>query len=296
MSLLIGTASWTDPTLLACGRFYPSDLRDARARLAFYASRFPLVEADSPYYGLPQATLTHAWAERTPPGFVFNLKLFRLFSGHPTPPSALPADLRHDLGWAPGDSRARFANQLPTAWRRELWRRYLQGLEPLRAAGKLGLVHCQFAPWIQRDARGLRLLDECAAQLEELDASVEWRHPSWWRDPATRAATLGALRERRLVHTIVDAPQGVAGSVPAVWAVTRDDIALLRLHGRNAAAWHSRAAASSSRFQYEYSDAELAELAASIRALPATHTHVVLNTNYQDQGMQNAARLRQALG
>jgi len=35
-----------------------------------------------------------AWAERTPAGFTFNIKAFSLFTQHPTPVRALPADLR----------------------------------------------------------------------------------------------------------------------------------------------------------------------------------------------------------
>lgn len=196
MRLLIGTASWTDPTLLACGRFYPPEASDAAARLRFYAARFPVVEADSPYYGLPAPETTHAWAQRTPGGFVFDIKAFRLFTGHQTPLRALPADLLRDLGWQAEDPRPCFDNQLPAAWRDELWRRFLLALEPLRAAGKLGLVHCQFPPWVRNDARGAARLDECARRLEDLDASVEFRHESWLRDAPAASATLARLRER----------------------------------------------------------------------------------------------------
>ncbi|MCJ9709863.1 DUF72 domain-containing protein, partial [Bordetella hinzii] len=238
MRLLIGTASWTDPTLLACGRFYPPEASDAAARLRFYAARFPVVEADSPYYGLPAPETTHAWAQRTPGGFVFDIKAFRLFTGHQTPLRALPADLLRDLGWQAEDPRPCFDNQLPAAWRDELWRRFLLALEPLRAAGKLGLVHCQFPPWVRNDARGAARLDECARRLEDLDASVEFRHESWLRDAPAASATLARLRERALVHTVVDAPQGFSNTVPAVWQTTREDLALVRLHGRNRQAWN----------------------------------------------------------
>ena len=41
----VGTASWTDKTLLASG-WYPDDAKSAEERLAYYASRFPVVEVD----------------------------------------------------------------------------------------------------------------------------------------------------------------------------------------------------------------------------------------------------------
>ena len=53
MSVLVGTASWTDKTLIACGRFYPKEATSAEARLRYYASRFPIVEVDSSYYAMP---------------------------------------------------------------------------------------------------------------------------------------------------------------------------------------------------------------------------------------------------
>ena len=46
-SILIGTSSWTDPTLVKDGNFYPPEAKSADKRLRFYASQFPLVEVDS---------------------------------------------------------------------------------------------------------------------------------------------------------------------------------------------------------------------------------------------------------
>ena len=51
--ILVGTCSWTAPTLIESGRFYPSWARSAEARLNYYASQFPMVEVDSTYYALP---------------------------------------------------------------------------------------------------------------------------------------------------------------------------------------------------------------------------------------------------
>ncbi|MBM3172673.1 MAG: DUF72 domain-containing protein, partial [Chloroflexi bacterium] len=43
--ILIGTCSWTDPTLLATD-FYPAEANTAEKRLQYYARHFPLVEID----------------------------------------------------------------------------------------------------------------------------------------------------------------------------------------------------------------------------------------------------------
>ncbi|MFJ0813060.1 DUF72 domain-containing protein, partial [Bordetella bronchiseptica] len=116
MNILIGTASWTDPTLLACGRFYPAAARTPQARLQYYATRFGMAEIDASFYALPDPHTAYLWAQRTPPGFVFNIKAFRLFTGHQTPRAALPADLRREV---PGAGDAVFDDQVPGAVRDE---------------------------------------------------------------------------------------------------------------------------------------------------------------------------------
>ena len=70
----LGTASWTDKPLIEAGTFYPLEARTPEARLRYYASRFPLVEADTTYYGLPTEQLTRSWVQRTPEGFTFDVK------------------------------------------------------------------------------------------------------------------------------------------------------------------------------------------------------------------------------
>jgi hypothetical protein len=52
-----------------------------------------LVEVDSCYYAMPLSANTQQWAERTPDDFVFNVKAFRLFTGHQTQPRIFPKAL-----------------------------------------------------------------------------------------------------------------------------------------------------------------------------------------------------------
>src|SRR6201986_3179580 len=80
----VGTASWTDRTLIESG-WYPPEANNPEKRLRYYARQFPLVEVDATYYALPAEQTARAWAERTPPGFTFNIKAFSLFTQHPTP-------------------------------------------------------------------------------------------------------------------------------------------------------------------------------------------------------------------
>ena len=137
MSILVGTASWTDKTLIDCGRFYPADCKTPEARLRFYASQFPLVEVDSSYYAMPAPATVQLWAERTPPGFVFNVKAFRLFTGHQTQPKVLHRDIQQAL--AARGAQNLYYRSTPPEISIELWRRFIEALAPLRhARGQAG--------------------------------------------------------------------------------------------------------------------------------------------------------------
>ena len=100
--ILIGTSSWTDPTLVKDGNFYPPDAKSAEGRLRFYASQFPLVEVDSTYYFPPSEKNSVLWIERTSPAFTFNIKAYSLLTNHPTKPESLYKDLQDS---APTDKR-----------------------------------------------------------------------------------------------------------------------------------------------------------------------------------------------
>lgn len=85
----------------------------------------------------------------------------------------------------------------------------------------------------------------------------------------------------------------------AHWVVTNPSLAVVRLHGRNAETWNIKGAtAASERFNYDYSDQELTELAGSITELAekVAEVHVVFNNNNEDQGQRNATTLMGILG
>jgi hypothetical protein len=72
-------------------------VRSAEERLRFYAEQFNTVEVDSTYYALPAERNAKLWTERTPDGFVFNIKPFALMTQHPAEVSRLPKQLREML-------------------------------------------------------------------------------------------------------------------------------------------------------------------------------------------------------
>jgi uncharacterized protein YecE (DUF72 family) len=295
-AILVGTASWTDKTLIESGRFYPPGAKSAEARLQYYASQFPLVEIDSTYYALPAERTSKLWADRTPAGFVFNVKAFRLFTGHQTQPSALPADLRKAL--RPTGTSNLYYRDLGAEMRRELWLRFRAGLEPLRQSGKVGAVLLQFAPWFVFGRDSFEHIVHCAEMLEGFRLAIEFRNKSWFGDK-TRDRTISFERDHSLAQVVVDEPQGFTSSIPQVWEVTCPDLAVFRLHGRNSAMWAKKGlTASAERFNYLYSAAELAELAPPVRDLAhrAQRVHVLFNNCHEDKAQRNALQFRQLVG
>jgi len=295
MKVLVGTASWSDKSLIASKKFYPKGFGNPESRLRFYATQFPLVEVDTSYYAIPLAQTAQNWADRTPAHFTMNMKAFRLFTGHATSPKVLPPDLRAEL---PPLAKANFYfKDVPQVLRGAIWQRFKEALEPLRSAGKLGMVHFQFAPWILRNRAGHAHVAHCVEMMSEYTVSVEFRHRTWF-DDAHLGQTLAFERELNVVHTVIDGPQGFHNSVPPVWESTHIDYALVRMHGRNHETWNIKGATvASERFDYDYPDAELEDIAARVERLaPETFTtHVVMNNNNEDQGQRNAATLMRIL-
>ena len=286
--ILIGTASWTDKSLIASRRFYPPKCTSAEDRLRFYATQFPMVEVDSSYYALPSPENSRLWVERTPVEFRFNIKAFRLFTGHQTAPASLPRDIAEALGSI--DRKHLYYKDIPGEILDELWRRYRDAIQPLQDDGKLLAVHFQFAPWMAFHPENRAHIEECQRQLAGYRLAVEFRNRTWFE--GTKAAiTLDFERERGLVNVIADEPTGTSNSIPMVWEVTVPELAIVRLHGRNHATWNVKGIASSKRFDYDYSVGELEEFAHKISALPAELTQVVFNNNFEDQGQRNARTL-----
>ena len=293
--VLVGSASWTDKSLIACGRFYPPKCKTAEQRLRFYAQEFPLVEVDSSYYGMPTPQNAQLWADRTPEHFTFNVKAFRIFTGHQTQPAVLHKDIQLALG--PELPRTLYWKDLPAEIQAELWRRFVEALAPLREAGKLGAVHFQFAPWMLKNRESVAHVEHCVEQMAGHLVTAEFRHQTWF-DGERADRTLDWLRGLGAVHTVVDAPQGFTNTVPMVWDVTNPRLALVRLHGRNAATWNIKGAVSStSRFDYWYAQHELDAMVPEIRGLAerADRVHVIFNTNNEDQGQVGARMLRDLL-
>ncbi len=100
------------------------------------------------------------------------------------------------------------------------------------------------------------------------------------------------------MHTVVDGPQGFANSVPLLAESTHPDYALVRLRGRNVDTYNIKGASSAAeRFDYDYPEGELRELAAEVVriAYKVRNTHVVFNNCDEDKGQRNGISMMKLL-
>jgi uncharacterized protein YecE (DUF72 family) len=274
--VLVGTCNWSDHS-----DFYPPeyDRADMKAqRISYYARFFPIVEVDSTFYRLQPARNFQLWAERTPSGFVFNVKAYG------------------EMTWHQRDD-----NGKPVEPRAETFAAFSEMVAPLRKAGKLRAIHFQFPPWFTYSRENLDYLGTVRELLPDDWLSVEFRHRSWL-EGRNCDNTAAALRDHELAYTVVDQPQLGSGSVPPVVLVTNPHLAIFRFHGRNRQTWYAKDLKSSrERFDYLYSEQELAEWAPRIASVAerlgtSGEVHVLLNNNNRNYAVVNAIDMQRLLG
>ncbi len=293
----VGTCSWTDKTMIEA--WYPRGVSSAEARLRYYAERFDTVEADSPFYAIPRPAVAQAWAERTPAEFVFHVKAFGLMTHHAVTAERLAPELRELVDEVDARGRVRHPSaELVDA----SFEAFNDFIAPLHAAGKLGGVLMQFPPYIAatdhpRRHEHLGYLEYAQEKLGDARMLVEFRHPSWVTGPRL-SETMRFLSERDLSYVSVDAPQFPDHSTMPPLAAATSDWAYVRLHGRNRDTFFARTASAADRFDYLYTDDELAEWAPRVRELAASAdvTWVMFNNCKYDYAPRNAREIATILG
>ncbi|MFC1642784.1 DUF72 domain-containing protein [Myxococcota bacterium] len=293
-NLLMGTAGWTDRTLTEGQLFYPRGTNSASARLAHYARHFRLVEVDATYYSLLPSAMAARWIQCTPAEFVFDVKAFPIFTGHPIDVRRLPQDLRDACRSVCAAGRL-YPNRLPTELRREMERRFIGLVRPLHDAGRLGCVMVQYPPWFRATRGNARQLESLRERLGGLPVGIEFRHASWLGAERSERV-FGLLRDHGFSYVGVDEPAARVGGLPPLTTVTHTRLALVRFHGRNQAGWERKGASVHERFDYLYQPDELKSWVEGLRALSeaAETVHAVFNNclrNYAVLGAKGLAAL-----
>ncbi len=277
----VGTSGWSYPSGKGTwnGIFYP-DQPARRPRgtpkfdeLAFYAEHFDTVEVNSSFYRVPTVATVEKWAERTPEGFEFSLKLYQKFT-HP--------DL---FAKATGGDPSQLGAKDVDAFR--------VALEPLVKAGKLGALLAQFPASFKNDAESAGYLEWLLKSFKDYPIAVELRHRTWSEQPSETAQLLSAY-DAALAQ--IDEPK-FKTSIRQTLLPNVKSVYYLRLHGRNAAQWWKHEA-SEDRYNYLYSEEELQPFAEAAKAASreVKKAYLYANNHFSAKSVANAAILKAQLG
>lgn len=227
--------------------------------LGLYARSFSIVELNYTWYQMARAEAIARMVARAPMHLRFAAKLTRTLTHE------RDGDLRQQL------------------------RLYRDGIEPL--IPRLAAILVQLPPDFARTVGNRRYLAELLDGLDGLPVAVEFRHASWATDPV-----FTELRRRRVSLVTVDVP-ALPALFPPLDVVTNPDLFYVRFHGRNLAGW--RTADMQKKFDYDYSEDELRQWAATRLQALAAHSEagiIFFNNHVRAQAPNNAGKLIEIIG
>lgn len=266
--ITIGLTTWKEHPALIGGEERP-------VTLAEYAGRLPVVELDTPFYGIPRQSTVANWQAAVPDGFQYILKANQVMTRH---------DRQHPLDEA-GITAA--------------FDQFVMAIQPMVTAGKLMTVLFQFPPFFNRTTANIQYLRDVRLKMGKLPVAVEFRSPSWFETPGMTADVMAYLQSLKLTNVTTDEPHNLNDGIPLVETVTTPELAVVRLHGRNAQGWFNQGADwRKTRTLYRYSEAELQDIAALVKrvAQHAQQVCVIFNNNSAKDAAPNALRLQEILG
>ncbi len=291
----VGTCSWTDPTLIAAGTFYPRKDMSAEERLKFYARNFDVVEVDSTFYAIPSEKVVGLHTERTPDDFTIHYKAFGLLTQHPINPTRLPKNIKAMLPEEALRKQRLYFNEIPSEAKDMAFQMFESALRPADSAGQLGVVIFQYPPYFTYKDSNKEYILQCKERFPQYRLAVEFRHSSWLSEERQKD-TFKFLEDNELAYISADEPQFDGRTIPPVAKAT-SDIAYIRMHGRNKENWFRRGIPTVERYAYEYSDEELGEWLDKIKGLmfETRQTHVMFNNCFGDYAIRNARRMMKLL-
>jgi uncharacterized protein YecE (DUF72 family) len=216
---------------------------------------FPFVELDFSYYRMPDCWRLEHLADSTPNDFLFSIKAHK--------------SLTHE----PAGNWISAAETFKTSLRSASFRKRLAG------------VLLQFPYSFHYTDLNRVYLGELTSALGEFPLFVEFRNAEWSRESVCQEA-----RKRGLSLVAVDAPN-LPGLPGRAFPITAES-GYLRFHGRNSENWWT--GDNASRYDYAYSDVELAEWKdAILKGEEKTRLLLVaFNNHHKGNAIQDAKRFR----
>jgi len=289
--LRIGTSGWNYPSGRGTwnGIFYPPSRGRAKGfdELSFYAEHFNTVEVNSTFYGQPRPEVTRAWAERTPAGFEFSVKLYQKFT-HPK-----MFKQAYVKGVGAGDAGAGALLDVLSKPNESDLDDFKRGVDPLASSGKMGALLAQFPPSFKSDGPARDYLAWLLHAFADYAVAVELRHATW---SDAMGETLALLETSKAAFVQIDEPK-FRLSIRQNQLPNIRGVYYMRLHGRNAAEWWSHEK-SEDRYNYLYSNAELDPIVEDLEdaSRDVKKTYAYANNHFSAKSVANAVTIRHKLG
>lgn len=218
--------------------------------LKAYVKKFSLVEVQQTFYKLPMVKTAERWRAEAPRDFKLTLKAWQAITHLPTSPtwrrSGLePEELeRRQYGWL-----------RPTRDNFEAWKRTKEIADALDA--RVCVIQCP--PNFKCAKENIENMRKFFSKIDRGKLALAWEPRGDWKEHPDEIAKL--CEELELIH-VVDLMRREP--------VSKHSIAYIRLHGLNPREYD---------YNYEYSSAELKQLAAKARALARKHREVYVMFN-----------------
>lgn len=253
-NLYIGPAGWDYPDWQ--GVVYPSGVKGA-ARLALLAGLFKVVEINVTFYRPIAPKDAERWlaAVAGQPDFRFTAKLWQVFTHERRLDES-------ELG------------------------QFQAGLEPLLAAGRLGVLLAQFPYCFHNTEENRHYLLSLKSHLPGFPLAVEVRHRSWQQNAVREFLTAAGFDFCNIDQPQVSYPMGATRWVTG-------SKGYLRCHGRLKEKWFEFGADRGARYDYLYGPEELADLAGRAQELmeKSAESYVIFNNHPGGQSVANALEL-----
>ncbi|MEM2914044.1 MAG: DUF72 domain-containing protein [Candidatus Bathyarchaeia archaeon] len=243
-NLFLGTAGWSYEEWV--GPFYIQ----REKMFTEYARIFNTAEINSTFYSYPTSRMVYGFIRSSPKNFVFSAKMPKIITHNKK--LDLKKGVESDL------------------------KKFLEVMEPLREANKLGSVLIQMPPHF--DFSQIEKLSKFLILLpENFNFAIEFRDASW-----LRSETWSLLKEHNVAYTIVDEPL-----LPPTLVFTAD-FSYIRWHGRGEKPW----------FNYHYSEDELKEWVPKIKEATEKTKKVYgyFNNHFHAYAPENCLQLLEKLG
>lgn len=267
--ITIGLTTWKEHPALIGGEDRPVTLNE-------YAGSLPVVELDTPFYGIPRQSTVANWQAAVPYGFQYILKANQVMT-------------QHDQRSTPATDEER----------NTAFMQFKDAVAPLVQHHQLQTVLFQFPPYFNRTTANIQYLRDVRVQMGDLPVAVEFRSPSWFEDAGMTTDVMAYLKSLKMTNVVTDEPHNLNNGIPQVETVTTPELAMVRLHGRNTEGWFNQGTNwRKTRTLYKYNEEELQAIADLVRRLAAQAKNVcvIFNNNSGKDAAPNALRLQAILG